>query len=461
MDLIVQWRIVHYPSTVGGEALKFIADIVPPYVKPHMRTILKWSLIGYLIRITIIPIGWHGDVLVNGWISYVLREYNQLVASNNSPLLYYLFTAFYSLLGPIIPQAVFSDVTLRMGFTPVHLSTVFRESQTGIWAFLFLTMMPYLIFDFAIALTLLHLFKNEKNALLAFTLWMMNPVAIHTSYYVGTYHIIVTFFFILALYFLRKKKVGWAMLSLGLSSALSPFFLLFVPIIACIYSKEKSGVIAKARGIFLMFTIAVLPFAANFFASHVTPVYYESVNAATPRDFNFNGFFGRTQYYRGQPTKYTFLSGLFFFFLDYSASLKTLEAFPDVIYFLPLVYSIFLLGTIYYDVWSFQKVWKAILVFLLAFYSLSLFHSWWFLWVQPLLILLVAKNRDRFQKLYLALIVLFFIYIGYWNDVFIGIMENLGLPALQVLNLFRSVMSGIMILTAYFVLRDIVGGAET
>jgi hypothetical protein len=387
-------------------------------------------------------------------------ERHELVAANNPPLVYYLLALIYILFSPIFPRDIFYDVNLNIGFTPVILANVFRTSQKGSLRFIFLTKMSFMFFDFASALLLLWLIKDREKALSAFKLWMVNPIVIYVSYFMGTYHIIAIPLLILALYLLKEGKLWKAMVLLGLSGAFEPFFFLFVPPIALIGLKPENSILTKFKKMLLLLLLGLLPFLTNFLLSHIAPVYYEAVNAATKRDFEFNGFYGKTLYYRGQPVRNTFLPSLFFFLLDYSSSVVTLPGFTDIIYLIPLIYVVFLLGIIHYSSWSFQKIWRLLSVFLLVFYALALFNPHWFLWIQPFLILLVVEDRGKYLVPYIALLILAFIYSGYWNLEFIKLIEDIGLPGIKTINLFRSVMSGTMIFVAFLVLKDIFGGLE-
>jgi hypothetical protein len=139
--------------------------------------------------------------------------------------------------------------------------------------------------------------------------------------------------------------------------------------------------------------------------------------------------------------------------------------FGDIIYIFFLVYGLLLLTIIWQDNWPLEKVWKEFLVIFLAYYAVALFLPQWFLWAQPLLVLLVLKER-RFLKLYLISIPLFFVYTWYWNQsltsnllapVFnqayswlgpIDLMNNIGLPGIQVVNIFRAFLSAVCIFIA-------------
>jgi len=392
------------------------------------------------------------DLVTNGWISFVLKEKHQLVLSNDPPLIYYLFSSWYTLLDPIFPKSVFSDVFQNMATTPVQLSQVFRITQPAIYIFSFVSMVPYLIFDLMLALLFLRLFEDENKSLYSFKLWMINPVILFISYIQGQYDIIAVFFFVLGLYYFKRQKTSYGMLSIGLSGAFKLFAFFFVPFLLYVYSKGDRPFLKRARRIIFMLILSVLPFTLSFLATYLIPSYYQSVNAAAPKDFAFNGYFGRTLYYRGEPKQPLFVRTVFFF-IDSSASLRTLSGFIDVIYLTPLVYGLFLLWVFYQKEWSFDKMWKAMLVFLLLYYAIALFLWQWFLWAQPLLILLIAEDRKKFLKLYVLLIPLFFIYSGYWNPDFVGGMNAIGLPSYQVINLFRSFLSAVCIFIVYLMFK--------
>jgi hypothetical protein len=428
-------------------------SILPKNVRPYSWAILKWGIAGYLIRIIMLPLLAHRDLTTILWISTTLQKNQQLILSNNSLPIFSLQAFVYTIFSPILSKTTISGFVSNTSFFPPSFSSLYYLSQPGILPYVFVTKIPFLVFDFALALLLLHLIDDGMKATFAFKLWMMNPITIYVSYAMVQYDIIPTFFFILALYFYKKQKEGWTAASVGVSSAFKIFGLMLLPPIILISMKNHKGWMQKTKHLFFTLGISLLPLIIVQIIISSTRVYYEPANMAAIQ-FDINGFYGKTYYSRGVPTQTSF-STLFSFITDYSVGLKTLANFPDVIYLFPLIYGSFLLGIAYWREWSFGRVSKAFLVFFLAYYASNLFLPQWFIWVLPLLTILVAEDRGRFFIFYLLLIFLFFFYNLYWgspvtSQLLIPIVHQayswpgpaeLGVSN-QVINVFRSVFSG-------------------
>jgi len=439
-------------------------NIIPRSVRPYKATIIKWGLIGYLIRIAIMPLFAQTDLILIARTGVILCQNHQLVLSAYSlGSITWIFASVYALFNPILPNTVLSELTSNTSYTPSFaLSSLFHLSQQGISVFLFISKIPYLVFDFALALLLLHMIDNGEKALLAFKLWIINPISIFISYAVGQFDIIPTFFLILALFFFKRRRELPSILSLGVCGALKMFGFLFMLPMALIYLKEHSSLKSKIKHLFLMFIVGFLPLAVSQISIFLTPIYYESANLASPFKFEIHGFFGNAFYSRGELGNPLLIS-VFSYILEYSFRLGLDTLGSIEIYTIPFIYGLFLSGIVYVRDWSFEKLWKAFLLFLIAYYAFAFFHPQWFVWGLPLLILLVAEDRNRYLNLYLLLIPLFFILTCYWNDyltsLFMPIIHQayfwpgphdllnyLGFPVYPVISIFRSIFSAVCII---------------
>jgi Gpi18-like mannosyltransferase len=319
----------------------------------------------------------------------------------------------------------------------------------------------------------LHLFSDEAKALTAFKIWILNPFVIVVSYVYGQYDIFSVFFMILTLYFLKRKRFSWAMLAIGVGGCFKIVTLALLPLVAISFWKtmDKENLRIKLFKISLVTVLGLLPLLSIPFILLNVPQYYESVNFAQPVGSWFNGFFGETFYTRGtvgQP----FYSGLLSFLLDFSVTIRTQTLIQDFIYFIPIVYTIVLLGAVYEPQLPFEKTCKYFTVFLLAYYAFSLFHVQWFLWIQPFLILLIVENRTVFGKLFVLLIPFYFTYSFLWDANLTAIlltpiipkalywpgpiilMNNAGLPALQIISLFRTLFSAICVFMIFYIVKN-------
>jgi hypothetical protein len=436
-----------------------IRNILPESVKPYKAAIIKWGLIGYLIRIAIMPLFAYEDLFLIGRTGALLLQNHQLDIGGYPSTITWIFAAVYALFKPILPSAVLTRITSSTYILPLRLFSFYNLSQPGIMAFIFVSKIPYLVFDLALALLLLHIVSDGKKALLAFKLWIVNPISIYVCYAMGQFDIIPAFFIVLMLYFFKKRRELSSMASLGVSGALKMFGLLLILPAALIYLKEHRSLGSKVKHLSLMLIVGFLPLVLSQVVTFFTPTYYESANLAWPIKDEIAGFFGKASYSRGVQGN-QLLSGALFYFTDYSISFATYSF--DRIYSTLFVYGLFLFGVVYLGSWSFERVQKAFLVFLLAYYALALFHPNWFLMALPLLILLVAEDIKKYFKLYLLLVPLYFIYVGYWNQLFtsllipivhqayfwlgqIDLLNSVGLPAYEVISIFRSIFSALCI----------------
>ena len=116
-------------------------------------------------------------------------------------------------------------------------------------------------------------------------------------------------------------------------------------------------------------------------------------------------------------------------------------------------------------------MWNATAVLFLLVYAFSLFHAQWFLWAQPFLLLLVAREGKRFTYLYAGIVLLFFVYIWLWDALLtsvllvpaipaaegwpgpITLLYRAGLPADLILNLARTAFSVLCLALAFLCLR--------
>jgi hypothetical protein len=418
------------------------------------------------------PIFAGGDFMTTLWVSFTLVKNNQLIFSNDPPAIFFFLSFFYKLMLPFFPSEFFNFITSRTSFTPSTFQ-LHALLQPGINSVLFLSKIPFLLFDVFSAFLILHLFSDEAKALTAFKIWILNPVVIVVSYVYGQFDIFSVFFMILALYFLKRKRSAWAMLAIGIGGVFKIVTLALLPLAAISFWKtmDRETLKIKLFKISRVTVLGLLPLLSIPIILLKVPQYYESVNFAQPVGSSFNGFFGKTFYTRGtvgQP----FYSGLLSFLLDFSITIRTQIWIQDFIYFIPFVYTIVLLGAIYERQLPFEKACKYFTVFLLAYYAFSLFHAQWFLWIQPFLILLIVENRKVFGKLLMLLIPLYFIYTFQWDADLtarlltpiipkalywpgpIILMSNAGLPALQIISLFRTLFSAICVFMIFYIVKN-------
>lgn len=213
--------------------------------------------------------------------------------------------------------------------------------------------LPYLIFDLLIGIILYKLVGSNKKAILAFALWMFNPINLYVTYMLGQFDIIPTFFIILAVYFVTKNKLKWAALAIGFGVAfkLSPIFLA-VPV--AIYNKNFLGRIKLLILAGLPYFISIIPYI-------------------------FSKSFRATALFTDQNTKSLYAG------ISVSGA-ESILLFPAVLLFFYLV------------IWFFPRklnINKLFLIPLLLFFILTHYHPQWLIWITPLLILDLITSKFK------------------------------------------------------------------
>jgi hypothetical protein len=92
--------------------------------------------------------------------------------------------------------------------------------------------LPHLVFDLASAFVLLALLrKRRRQAIIALSFWLFNPIGLYISYLYGRYDAMAGFFVLLSLYLFQQVRpfsslgaLAFALLSRIMDGALAPFF---------------------------------------------------------------------------------------------------------------------------------------------------------------------------------------------------------------------------------------------
>ena len=100
-----------------------------------------------------------------------------------------------------------------------------QNNYPNIICYMFFLKIPYLILDIGLAFLLLKTFKNSK----IFYFWLFNPVSIYLIYILGNFDILPSFLTLLSFYFLKKNKLLFSYLSIGIAIALKMYPVIFVP----------------------------------------------------------------------------------------------------------------------------------------------------------------------------------------------------------------------------------------
>lgn len=259
---------------------------------------------------------------------------------------------------------------------------------------LVLLKLPYVPFDIAVAFLLMKFFTKERDKLLAFTLWMFNPVNLYATYMMGMYEIIPTFFVIMSLYVITKnqKAIGKSSLLLGLGAAFKIFPVLFLVPLSSVTDNWKEKLKAVGIGIGI-YVLTILPFLAS-------------------------PGFRRTALLAGQTTKSLYLTW-------------PLSGGEAIIPFLALIVFFYIVFTV--KKCSPSNLWKRYFVLLILFFAMTHYHPQWFLWITPFLIMDLIHTNFKHLPVTLTALLSYVALISFFDP---GL--SIGLFAPIVPNLYRS-----------------------
>ena len=212
--------------------------------------IARWTFIGLLLRVMLMPFTMHGQDLQ--YINYFPMLFVTQGIWDPYGFIMQHFPACQMYYGPAVflIMSVINFITLKLfnivslaqflakagqllcaNFTSIDYMGVF--SGNSVFWDLFLLKMPYLLFDFAIGYLLLRLSGDDKpQSVRTYIFWMLNIVVLHGVYATGQFELIPAFFTVAAFYAALRGRphICVLFLSLGGASKLFPYVLV-LPVI--------------------------------------------------------------------------------------------------------------------------------------------------------------------------------------------------------------------------------------
>jgi len=330
---------------------------------------------GILIRLFLAASTFHPDIQAFNLAGKVVGEGNilnlydylsglssdnplkNIAVFNYPPAIYFLFGTYHFIVTSIFNIPLLNEYILDL---PSNYGNILFNLHL-----LFLKL-PYLFFDLGVGVLLYKLFGSKKEKLLAFSLWIFNPINLYATYMMGQFDIIPTFFMVAAIYYIVKEKLYLASLLLGFGIAFKifPIFLL-VPLLVItkgINKKIMVGIIALVP-----YLLSILPYLSS------------------------EGF-KNTALFANQSSKSLYAS------IPVSGG-ESILLFPTFLIFFYLI------------IWKkgIGKIWSTNLNILLLFFIFTHFHPQWLIWLTPFLIINLVKRN--FENI-LAVGLLFISYIG-------------------------------------------------
>ncbi|MCE5270423.1 DUF2029 domain-containing protein [bacterium] len=258
----------------------------------HSRTrnlILAWAFAGLFFRLALMPVTFQSDVID---LQYMLREvtaghlniyahYDDTYrlgpqfSATYPPMYYYLAGAFRVMNDRLSPQLApwleHCWGTYRAGFIhdgsgPAAGGSFFQDpGHYRLYRNLFLVKAPYLLFDAAVAASLLLLVADPRRRVWAFALWMLNPFLLVTTYAQGQHDIMTTALTVMALLLLVRKKPGPALALLSTGVMVKLFPAVFIPPVLLYYGRSRKEFLRLAAWAATPFVLVLAPL---FLATH-------------------------------------------------------------------------------------------------------------------------------------------------------------------------------------------------
>lgn len=404
-----------------------------PAVSPfRRRDVQKWLAAGLLIRLVLMPLATHSDLLSVYQRAHLLLSRSSSELSPN--ILNSLHTGFLWLIRPLVPyqmiwgsiQATTLEVSEWLGF--INAPSVFRT--------LFLLKLPYLGFELLAIWMLLRLVDQERVGRVA-AFWMLNPIVIFSTYVFGRFDIIIVWLLLTALFFARQERSTLALLVLGVASLVRVYPIILVLPFAFILRTDWIG---RLR----LMVLGGLPLLLSIFMGA------SSAQLGTVRDFG------------GMPH------------LEYPLAMKFFLYGQDNLYVFVFLYALIIMYLYLHPQHDFEALKRFCLYIMLTFFATSFFHPHYLIWLIPFAAFYI--DVPRFLPLHGVQIGGWIVYTFQWGRSLAGYLiapfspaffwslnspgEWIGqfYPADQLVGLGRSVFSAACLALAYVVWKQ-AGGA--
>ena len=404
--------------------------------------IKKYFLIGLFIRLFLMPFTASCDLLWPYHRAYLIAFKQDFLMSASQILMNYLHALFLIILYPFMPyMSRLWNVQWCPSTHPLNTEEIramfntyfnFISDPMAFWT-LFWMKIPYLLFGIGCAFLLLKISKNKNWGITAFKFWMLNPVIIFITYIFGRHEVIVIFFILLSLYFIKREKKIFAAILLGIAIALRAYPILLVPFFIISLSDKTKDRIKYASIVLLPFIVANLP---RIFAGKLGAV-TQLANAS---------------------------------YIDYLLSMNFPLGIHNTVYVFVVGYVLLILHQLQHQDKKLDSLIKYLLCFHLWLFATCYFHPQFFAWLVPYVALCI-KDDKRLVKLFAVQTICFFVYVcqlGKVNTTFLFapinpefiitlkppiVIINKFFPAHKFIGIFRSILTAVSLWMIWIVLK--------
>ncbi len=251
------------------------------YIKNNSKNIIFILFLGFIIRLALMPITFHGDLFwINSWPSkwvfygifdtyeYMLKTYPDYFSSYGGfyygPMTY-LFMAFFQFIYKIfVPNmgewmVAVDKATMVISSTVKPILVDFYTKD--IFKYCFFMKLPYLFVDISCLFLLFKFCKTEK--FLVSVLWAFNPIIIYGTYMFGQLDLIIGFLVLLTLFCVYKEKKYLALFLLGLGTAFKTTPVVLILPSAMLLANNKKDFVKLIGFSFLGLFLPLVVFCVN------------------------------------------------------------------------------------------------------------------------------------------------------------------------------------------------------
>ncbi len=225
----------------------------------------KLFLLAILLRVLLMPFYFHPDIKTYNFQASFLKKgiiniYSYLIQNRENlpikeefvyfPLTYFFLGAYQTAASPLLGnnfQTWLTDASVE------------AKGQLGVFRYLFLLKLPYLILDISVAFLLIKFFDNDKQKKEAFFLWLFNPVSLAIIYIFSNVDIIPVFLSLLAILLLQKNKYVWSGILLGVAAGFKAYPLIFLPFLIT-FTKTTKNFLKISLSTLIVLLLVILPF---------------------------------------------------------------------------------------------------------------------------------------------------------------------------------------------------------
>ncbi|MCX6812227.1 MAG: hypothetical protein NTW79_01200 [Candidatus Berkelbacteria bacterium] len=348
-----------------------LKKVIAKIFEPKLRLVLIWILVGLLIRMLLMPLTTHADLLSATWRESLYAFGGNFRISGAVPE--FLLCFYLKAVSPLTRElpGLFKPEFFTTGSINPNGYNLFVNSVHSA-RLLFVLKFPFLLTDLLLLFFAWKLFPDWTRKLRMVAFWALCPLTLYSVYIWGRYEIFGLLFTFLALYFAYRNKSFWSLIFIGLALACRTSYLLILPFLVIYFSKNwKEAIKYSISGLLPVLLISQL-------------ISFLGGGSLLP-DLTL-----------GDSYK-LFFSG------QIGSGFTTTSIFP-VLYLLVLI-------LFYYDKKrSFFKFSNYSAIAFLTYLSFGYFNPHYPVWIMPFLIIIFAQNRKTLLPM-LGLFVSYFLFI--------------------------------------------------